>query len=76
MQYCVVNSAIAYERLLRHSGLLVPLSMSTQLWQVANSAPLVQLPHLVCRVRTQLSVIDASTTAQSIKQMLAGNLDR
>lgn len=49
MQYNIINTAIAYERLLRHSSLFLPLSMSTKLWQVSNSAPLVQLPHIIYR---------------------------
>ena len=50
MQYNIVNTAIAYERLLRHSSLVVPLSMSTKLWQVSDTVPLVQLPHVNYRV--------------------------
>jgi len=50
MQYNVINTAIAYERLLRHSSLFLPMSMSTKLWQVFKTAPLVQLPHIIYRV--------------------------
>jgi len=50
MQYNVVNTAMTYDRFLRHSSLVVPLSMSTKLWQVSDSVPLVQLPHVNYRV--------------------------
>jgi len=50
LQYNMVNTAIAYERMLRHTSLVVPLSMSTKLWQPSGSVPLVQLPHVNYRV--------------------------
>jgi hypothetical protein len=46
-QYQTLNTAIAYQRLLQHTSLLLPLSTSTKLWQATScGGQPVHFPHV------------------------------